>query len=1014
QDTFEDVWEHRYERLGHNILDLMKTEEEQKVYVRRCVNNWNKEKLDAWKEKQREKKYSSNALTKVLENAADGTAGQSKFIKNAMNSYMAGVDITTKRSMIASVMRDMRPNAAEDEEDEIAIGEKVDEHENDIQDPIEKKKLKEAGRYLGSLIKGAGPLFQKLIQGMPTTGLPKEIKKAINVTKSGLLPIPETYANAQFYSMIKRSKGQVTRIEKVKSLGAASVGEAYLCKLYGPNLPEEGREVVIKLLRPDVRNRMKKEEVIMKKAAADTDENGGMLATYEGQLERIKKELDLTIEAKNCEEGHVYDNILKDVKSMNINNLIEPTTNSLVLEKADGISVDRYMEELNAYRKEALEPVMKYNEWEKKWILKQYNPADIEKYAASRQKLQARLAEIERRHSHLANLAKVWVEEGLFKGGFYHGDLHSGNIMINDDEATIIDYGNATKLSEDDRLEITRMMAAAAAGSPDEYLAGFVKFYKGKKPLTNVDKIKLRNEFEKLFKMGGPEDAGVRIAASLLRAQEMGYALPPEIYNFSQCQMRLQNAITELKEIEAQYRKDIENLDDMESKYTSATDVIGNIHRKFNNKEDFDDKDMLRRECVNLQRSMGDVDKDELLSEVIKNKKVKGNAKKHIEPVDEREDFDKKYMGGMLGISNKLTHEVKTGKGRPDPDRPGKLIYDTKTVKVTKKYVAGFKRAYLDLMEKTKGVGKDEWNNGYEKEKETLREMMDLTSVTEFGMQQENPLASIISSADFRMLLFKAVNERDEEAFKEFMDIFEVKLERIEQAEKALISLRKEQDSIFGSQSKIESLKEDFYQKYKAVLSTLGKSTPQIAEIRSYMENSLPVQEPNRVEGMRRELEKLCTVFASDTEETKTAKDKLIPAFNEYVEAKRTELQDADNEEKQNATKKKLDDFMDLVFKVTLARLQVHNKAFEGQAPVKKELKGFVEIMGDVLKTNWTATINRLGLGKIKKYANGMDDDQQEKIIEAAAQAELEKIRNAANAGNAGNAENAGNVGGNQ
>ena len=133
--------------------------------------------------------------------------------------------------------------------------------------------------------------------------------------------------------MIERSGKEVDRIEVVKSLGAASVGQTFQCKMYGPKF-KEGKTVVIKLLRSDVQNRMKREEKVMLECAGQVDE--AMSQTYEGQLGIYHNELNLVKEAENIRAGKVYDGKFDDVESEKISEVISPTANSLVLEEAPG------------------------------------------------------------------------------------------------------------------------------------------------------------------------------------------------------------------------------------------------------------------------------------------------------------------------------------------------------------------------------------------------------------------------------------------------------------------------------------------------------------------------------------------------------------------------------------------------------------------------------------------------------------------------------------------------------
>ena len=80
------------------------------------------------------------------------------------------------------------------------------------------------------------------------------------------------------------------------------------------------------------------------------------------------------------------------------------------------------------------------------------------------EKLYTLLAELKKKKRYLDIYARKWTEEGMFEEGFYHGDPHDGNIMVSDEKLTVIDFGNCTKLTEEQQGHVTRMMAAASVG----------------------------------------------------------------------------------------------------------------------------------------------------------------------------------------------------------------------------------------------------------------------------------------------------------------------------------------------------------------------------------------------------------------------------------------------------------------------------------------------------------------------------------------------------------------------
>lgn len=492
-------------------------------------------------------------LERILTESMSGDSGQGKFIKLVLKNYFASVSTLDKRSMFASVLRDAIPAQGNDEQ----------------------AMRTAAGTYLGAIFKGAGPLLQKMLQGMPLEGIPMELRSAFDAVKSNLLPIPQEIVEAQLLSMVERSNGAVTKIEVSKALGAASVGQAFLCKIYGPSLSKEGKEVVVKLLRPDVRNRMMREKELMIRCAQETNE--GMRKTYEGQLERIEEELDLTIEARNVELGQIYNKSRNpetetdSVSSMKLNSLIMPTTNSMVIEKSPGTTVDKYITSLKEDLRKDLDAVIVRDDQgeavlgEKEEYQIQINEQNFAQAGQIRAKLSQKLASAQKRQEHLIILAEKWIQEGLFGEGFYHGDLHAGNIMIDDDCATVIDFGNATQLDEEQKEHVTRMMSAAYVGDYKLFCEGYhALMHKDEATETHFKSQKA--EFEKMMRevlnMGSGDSAGQRIGVALIKAQELGLELPASIFNFSQCQLRLQNTIEDLNKQIVKMQKMMEHFDE--------------------------------------------------------------------------------------------------------------------------------------------------------------------------------------------------------------------------------------------------------------------------------------------------------------------------------------------------------------------------------------------------------------------------------------------------------------------
>ena len=488
-------------------------------------------------------------LDTLLAEGLRGRRGQGAFIRKVLCHYFAEINDNDKRAMIASALRDLRPMPP------IPAGLSGE--------ALDRANEERMGNFLSGLLKGAGPLLQKMLQGLPEEGVPEGLRGALRDMKSNLAPIPETIIKAQLLAMVERSNGQITRIELVKSLGAASVGQALLCRLYTPDNPE-GQPVVVKLLRPDVTGRMAREKELMQRAALAV--GPGMLATYNGQLARVLEELDLNLEATNTKRGSLYNELLKgttqtQVSSMRLCPLVPPSTTAMVAEVAPGTTLDEFLEDsrtLTRTTEETLhsQAVQTARANPQLGTFTDYSTQNTyalrKDFANIATTLTRRHRAAMQHHDNLLDLAGKWVEQGVFKGGYYHGDLHAGNIMVSSGSGaqnarlTVIDFGNATSLTKEQQTLISQMTVAAAAG------AGYAKTFRHAfhqllnpkyEPLYQHVREAYLRDIEAIFAKGGPSQSGQRIAVALLRAQDYGLELPSAVFNFSQSQIRLQNAV---------------------------------------------------------------------------------------------------------------------------------------------------------------------------------------------------------------------------------------------------------------------------------------------------------------------------------------------------------------------------------------------------------------------------------------------------------------------------------------
>lgn len=881
-------------------------------------------------EKRRRMKLSKEKLNSIIENAAKGSQGQGLFIKKVLENYFANVSAIDQRAMLASAIRNVKPMAVLPE--------------NATEEDRQRELRKSMGSCLGGFLKGAGPLLQKMLQGMPAQSMPAEIRDALEDMKSNLSPIPEEIVKAQLQNMIDRSEKRITRIEVTSALGAASIAQAFLCKLYGPNLPEEGRDVVVKMLRPDVRNHMNREKNVMIMCAKMTDgtwgqvdddgnpitAKGGMEATYEGQLARIEEELDFTIEARNVQKGNVYNESYTTLQTMKLNSLVEPTANALVLERAPGMNADKYMRVVRKQQQDLLSPF--YVRDEQGNVLKRdagrgllpalkYSSDTVNRIAETRRQLAALLEQLQKRQKYMMQLVEVWVKEGIYGSGFYHGDLHAGNFMLDDSGLTVIDFGNVTKLSLEQQEEVTRMMMAASVGDVETFRHGFHMLlentpeseYQKKRPeLTRV--------FQEVFALGDQDSAGARIMAALMKAQELGIELPPAIHNFSQCQIRLQNSVDDMNACITDLQKNIMTFDQMMNQ-TTALDVYDSFQDDFAMLLDQSDE-TIGQMYQRALKEVGDVDQNQMLEE-LRNMNV-----------DRRRAFDDKYMV-FKGKSVSIYEHAK--------ELRSALMGISDNPEILKLNASGAKDTLEDqifdplVQEKFFDVVK---NPADKEEFETLKRELNegLDHITEGFERFDAAVEHLKSRLERKNPLFQ-----QEEELKQRLDTY-----------------RTARSSGRATPEELERMEREFCESYAVLRRAKILDSQRFVDFRKAILNPEAREDVN---------ENLRGWFADTTNHGA----ELREAYEVFRAAEAEQAQDWEQ---------KLNQFLEIYRSALVVRLSRMEEVLRQPVDMKKP-GNFIKAMGGVLEENLKASLWRMGFFTARRYKNimeeqGNDDEDDE------------------------------------
>ena len=499
----------------------------------------------------------SKTLTEMANEPDDfNKPGMGQLIKNVLNSYFSseetnGTELgkvrqTDKRSMIGAMIRYSDRNASK-------------------------------SAQLGAMLKGAGPLMHKLLQGLDIPGMDQELKTALEDMKSNLSPIDPVYVQAQMLKLVNDSKGTISNLSIEKPLGAASVGQAFLVKV----TPSKGEPytAVLKIIRPEVKVKTEREFAEFMREA---EKIPGMKETYAGIYEQYKREFDLKLEAANIALGQqaYNDNIDKDrVNTMSLVDNVPVSETSMLIKQAEGTTLDSYLADIK----------------NKITALKSRPYKTHEDVLNIKRELLGLYKELKDVNTSLNLTAKKWFNKVLFnKKGFFHGDMHAGNLMVKPADLsvtdpqdpkgktliTIIDYGNASQLDETQTEGVLKVNIAASFGglyqfNADETQKPYVEkqtvriFMEGFKSLLSPEekqKFEAREEDlkERIIKpillKGSKAEVGIRMNLLIKKLQEEGVAIPGAIANMSQSESRLGNGFDEINSLMNSISDAMENI----------------------------------------------------------------------------------------------------------------------------------------------------------------------------------------------------------------------------------------------------------------------------------------------------------------------------------------------------------------------------------------------------------------------------------------------------------------------
>jgi ubiquinone biosynthesis protein len=277
---------------------------------------------------------------------------------------------------------------------------------------------RERARALRDALEGLGPLYIKVGQMLSTR--PDVVSASVIEALQDLHEEVMVRPFAEFERVLEQNLGPAWRdrfltIETDSPLGAASMAQVYAATLH------DGREVVVKVLRPHVAAQARLDmeilaqavKLVMKRFPTQAE-----LFQPEAMLETIfvamRPEIDFTAEASNIV---AFRKTTETFKHLTVPDVVEVTKEVLIMTRAPGVSI---------------------------------RSCDLGEFSDDERRAIA--------HDVCTMLFRGFLVDGLF-----HADPHPGNIFVKPGEqATVIDFGMIGRIDRRTALGYTRFMLAMA------------------------------------------------------------------------------------------------------------------------------------------------------------------------------------------------------------------------------------------------------------------------------------------------------------------------------------------------------------------------------------------------------------------------------------------------------------------------------------------------------------------------------------------------------------------------
>lgn len=277
-----------------------------------------------------------------------------------------------------------------------------------------------------TMIQNTGPQMQKLVQIIGRNPIvPEEFRAIFQKLESQVQPVPWTEVKSLISSEVNLD--QFSYFEH-DALGVGTMAQTHRMQLKG--MPHNGRTYVVRFLKPGMRQMLDMDQQILNTIATDIDNDPEFkkynLPSLKKQVrdvhESVEEELHLELTVQNQTEGKSIYETQIPISFNGQKNILEvhvPETKLFGKNKT-------LMQQEIIFGKKVGSEVASYAE----------AYPDLYKVVALK-------------------LTEHWIEQAFFKSGFFHADLHQGNILmkVTDEKVQVnfLDFGMVGKLTQNQR-----------------------------------------------------------------------------------------------------------------------------------------------------------------------------------------------------------------------------------------------------------------------------------------------------------------------------------------------------------------------------------------------------------------------------------------------------------------------------------------------------------------------------------------------------------------------------------